>query len=84
MQTAGELPDLLEARGQLVDGHVDQGREVIVRRLAQAPQGKQHRGDPLLGTVVEVALDAPALGVGDLDETGARSAQLGLDPSSGR
>ena len=46
--------------------------------LAQAAQAEQHGGDPLLGAVVQVALDAPALGVGDLDEAGAGGAQLGL------
>ena len=45
-------------------------------RTAQPAQGEQHRGEPLLRSVVQVALDAPALGVGDLDEAGPGRAQL--------
>ena len=39
---------------------------------------QQHGREPLLRAVVEVALDPPPLGVGDLDETGARGAELVL------
>ena len=40
------------------------------------PQGQRERHQPLLRTVVEVALQAPALGVGRLDHARPRAAQL--------
>ena len=58
---------------------VDQCR-VLLGCLAQASQAEQYGGDPLLGTVMQVSLDASALAVGDLDQAGAGGAQLGLRP----
>ena len=45
------------------------------RVLGGEPQVDRQRGQPLLGAVVEVAHDPPPLGVGRLDEAGARGAQ---------
>ena len=77
MQAAGQRADLVEPCCELVDGEVEQF-DGLVGLCAQPPQAEEHRGDPLLRTVVEVALDALALGVGDLDQARARGAQLAV------
>ena len=86
MKAACELAHLLEPERELL------GREVerLVRLLPRAPQAaerEEHRGQPLLRAVVEVALDPPPLRVRHLDETalvigawsagGARNVPLG-------
>ena len=48
------------------------GRELGLRE----PQRERERDEPLLGAVVEVALEAPALGVLRLDEPRARGPDL--------
>ena len=76
MEPARELAQLVQAGGELLDRGVEQRGVAVVGRVAQPADGEQHRREPLLRAVVEVALDAPALGVGDLDESCARCAQL--------
>ena len=80
MQAARELADLLEPGRELVDRDVEQ-RVRAPPALARAGRGMSSTdGEPLLRAVVEVALDALALGVGDLDEPRARGPQLRLGP----
>jgi hypothetical protein len=60
-----------EALERLLDGRV--------RRSQAAPREtrlQQERREPLLGSVVQVALDPAALRVGGFDDAGARVAQL--------
>jgi hypothetical protein len=77
VQAACELADLVEACSELVDREHEQGIGLGCDR-AQAPEGEQHGRQPLLRPVVEVALDALALGVGDLDQSRTRRLQLVL------
>ena len=74
MQPAGELADVLEAAGELVDRLVEQLGS-LGRRLADTPEREQYPGEPLLGAVVEVPLDPLALLVGDLDQPRAGGEQ---------
>ena len=60
---------------QLGDGGVD----LVADLGAQQPQREREHHQPLLGAVVEVALEPPALGVARLDGARARRAQL-LEP----
>src|SRR4051794_34088357 len=78
MEPARQLAQLVEAGGELLDRSVEQLGASIVGGVAQAADREQHRRESLLRAVVEVALDAPALCVGDLDETRARGAELRL------
>jgi hypothetical protein len=49
---------------------------VAVEPLAGHAQGQRKRDEPLLGPVVEVALESLPLGVADLEQTRARAIRL--------
>ena len=72
VDAAGELAQLVERGAQLGDGGVD----LIADLGAQQPQREREHHQPLLGAVVEIALEPAALGIAGLDGTGARRAQL--------
>lgn len=73
VESVGELADLLQAGGELVDRYVDQ-RRALLGGLPDSTEREEDSGEPLLGTVVKVALDALTLGVGDLEEPRAGGA----------
>ena len=74
MQTARQLPQLVEPGRELVDDGVEHLPVAVDGVRAETPDRQEHRREPLLRAVVEVALDPPPLGVGDLDQPGARGA----------
>jgi hypothetical protein len=76
-----QLAQLLQRVGQLGEGRVDgrRGHAVVGDLAAGEPQMERQRDEPLLGAVVQVTLQAPALRVADLDQPQARGADL-LDP----
>ena len=79
MDAAGELAKLLERVPELVRGRPEQPLGLVRRRLQLAlgqPQRQRERHEPLLGAVVQVALQAPALDARRLDEARAGAAQL--------
>ena len=78
VDAARELAQLVEARLQLAGGALEQLAELGVGAGARARSADQQRerDEAGLGAVVEVALEAAALGVARLDEAGARRAQL--------
>jgi hypothetical protein len=81
VQPAGELAQLLQPGGELLDRAVQQA--VLLRgAVAKAAEVEEHRGEALLGAVVEVPLDPLPFLVGDLHEPGARGAQRVLRPLS--
>ena len=53
----------------------------VVQRRARQPQVQRERDEPLLGAVVEVALEPAPLVVAGLDDARARGAQL-LEPGA--
>ena len=57
-------------------GRVERAGPVGVELGAQQPQREREHDEPLLGAVVEVALEPPARGVAGLDGPGARRAEL--------
>ena len=73
MQTRRELAQLLQRRGQLLLRRVEQPRLVGVGREVHGEEAELDReGDELLlGAVVQVALEPPALGVAGADDAGA-------------
>src|SRR5204862_6904904 len=75
METARELADLLQPGRQLVDRRLEQV-PVLYGPVAHPAEAEQDRRQPLLCAVVEVALDPPPLGVGDLHEPRPRRLQL--------
>ena len=89
MDAAGELAQLLEGELELAPGGIEQlarERRVAVELAPREAQLDRERDEPLLGAVVEVALEAPALEHRDVDEPRARAlelldagAQLGLE-----
>ena len=84
MQAAGELAQLGGRLAELARRLLEQllrRRGVGVELLAREPQVERQRDQPLLGAVVEVALEAAALVVGGLDDPRPRRAQL-LDPGA--
>ena len=84
MDAARELPELGEREREVLGDLREHERGVRVAaadlRLGD-PDGQRHRHEPLLGAVVEVALDPPARGVAGLDDACARGGELlaGLD-----
>src|SRR5436190_3904564 len=74
MQAARELAELVQPSGELVDRLLEQIR--ALGRVMQPAEIQQDRGEPLLRAVVEIALNALALGVRDLDEARPRGAKL--------
>src|SRR3954453_3583437 len=74
MESARELAELLEPGRQLVDRLLEQ--IAALGRVAQAAEIQQDRRQSLLCAVVEIALDALALRVRDLDEARSRGAKL--------
>ena len=83
MQPARELAEILEAGRQLVDRDRRAAASRSPTDLAQPADRQQDSRQPLLRAVVQVALDAPALGVRDLDEAGARGPQGVHRPACG-
>ncbi len=80
VDAAGELAQLGGRLVELRKGFVQQlaGRgRVVVELAAHQAQAHGQRHQPLLGAVVEVALDPAAFLVPGLDDAGARGAQLG-------
>ncbi len=72
------------ARVELLLGAAEQllGRVGVLAQLALGQaHGQRERDEPLLGAVVQVALEPAALGGPGLDDPGARGAQL-LDPGA--
>ena len=94
MDAAGEVAQVLERQSGFLAGAAHQlGRHRVAlgSPLLRHPQVQRQRDQALLGAVVEVALDPPALGVGGLDDARAGAAQVGhlgghagstFDPSS--
>jgi hypothetical protein len=80
MEPAGELPNLLQARRELLAREVEELLTPRFGRLAKPAESEEHTGEALLGAVVEVALDALPLGVRDLDEARARGLQRLVGP----
>ena len=79
MDPACQLAQFLERFGEL-PAELGDDRHGSVRvgadlRLDE-PEAERHRDEPLLGTIVEVPLEAPPLGVPRLDDTGTRFAQV--------
>jgi hypothetical protein len=64
--------ELLARGGQVGAGTVGIGLEAPLDHA----QLERERHEPLLGAVVEIALQAPALGVAGLDDAGARAREL--------
>ena len=82
MDAARELAQLVERLGELVAGGVDEqlGRRRVLADVPLEEAQLHGEGDEaLLGAVVEVALEALALGVAGRDEALARRPQL-LEP----
>ncbi len=82
MDAPRQLAQLGERLLELLEGGVEELRAFGIGRFGAGEaqlQGERHQ--LLLGAVVEIALQAPALGVGDLDDAGARIAQL-IEPGS--
>ena len=77
---ARELAQLLEARGELLARRLEQrasaARDRPRARLRASRSCQRERDEPLLGAVVEVALEPAPLGVAGLDDAGARRGQL--------
>ena len=79
MDAARELAQLRERGVELVAGALEQlvGRErVLVQLRARDPDVERHRHEPLLGAVVQVALEPAALLEADAEHPLARAAQL--------
>src|SRR6187200_3705234 len=79
MDPPRELAQLLERASELVAGGVEQpaGRHRIDLELApREPELQRQRHQPLLGAVVEVALEASALEHRDLHEPRPRAAEV--------
>ena len=79
MDAAGELAQLLERGVELLAGAVEQrlgGLGVLAQAAARQAHVEGHRDQPLLGAVVQVALQAPALLQADAEHPLARRAQL--------
>lgn len=76
-----QLAQLGERLGKLLGGCIEQllGRGGLRADAgARKPQRQRQRHEPLLGPVMEVALEAAALGVGGLDDAGALRPDPGL------
>src|ERR1700758_2260329 len=80
MQPVGELTELGEPGAQLGEDSSELSlrlfRQFGVRRAANL-ELERCRHEPLLGAVVQVALDLPASSVGGFDDAGTRRANLG-------
>ena len=79
VDAARELAQLLERELQLLlraDHQALGGVGVLAHAALRQAQRQRHRDEPLLGAVVQVALQAAALGDAGLDEPLARGAQL--------
>ena len=89
MDSPGELPQLLERllelpmRGLELAGSLG----VTVQPRTKQPEPQRERDEPLLGAVVEVALESPARRVAGIDDARTRGAkllelraQLGVEP----
>ena len=79
VESARQLAQLVDPLSEIVLGR---GRGALGRSagsLLELRAGhaelERHRDELLLGAVVEIALESPALGVADLHEFGARSRQ---------
>ena len=76
---AGQLAELLDRRlevGRQGGQGVPHRRVARLRGGPDSPELHRQRDESLLGAVVEVALDPPALVVGGADDAGTRGAQL--------
>ena len=85
MDPAGELAQLVERRAQLgvglaeqLGGAVGLGAERGSRELQREPEREQ----PLLGAVMQIALEPAALLVSGGDDPRARGAQFPLEPAT--
>ena len=81
MQPAHQLAQLVARQRGLLARLVEQRGRGVGLLGQPAPGHREHvaeRDEPLLGAVVEVAPDAPALLVGRLDDAHARGRDLGL------
>ena len=82
MEAAREVAQLLERLRQLVRRLGEERVHVLARRVEELAhreaQRQRDRDEALLGSVVEVALQAPARLVGRADDADARLAQVGL------
>src|SRR5207247_2028741 len=79
MDAARQRAELLERLRELVRGGVEEGRGVLrIRRQLRLgePESEGKRDEALLRAVVEVALEAAALGVAGLQEALARMPEL--------
>ncbi len=79
MDPLRQLAQLGERLGQILGGERDQLLGLARRRRdlgLDEPQPDRDRDEPLLGAVVQVALDAAALGVAGLDDAQPRGGEL--------
>ena len=80
MQPAGQLAQLLEAGVELTGRVLQQlappGRIGLVEPGLGDAEEQRRRDEPLLGAVVEVALEAPTLLVAGADDAGARRLEV--------
>ena len=77
MDAAGELAQLAERDRELLGQPVDERLGVgVAHARLQEPQVEREADELLLGAVVEVALEAPARGVGRLHDAHPRDPQL--------
>ena len=87
MDPARELAQFLDRELELRCGLVGRRDRLVVfagsrgKPSAHAPQGERDRHEPLLGAVVQVALQPATLLVGRLDDPRPRATDLGLDGS---
>ena len=82
MNAVRQLAHLLDRDRELRPGVPDRGGRpgsAGERQLLRLPQARGKCDQPLLGAVVEVPLDPPALGVGGADEPRARRDEAGGD-----
>ena len=79
VDAARELAQLCHRLRELVARGRDEllRRRVVAEAVAEQPELQRDRDEPLLGTVVQVALQPPPLGVAGGDDPLARGLQLG-------
>ena len=79
MDAARQLAQLLDRELGLLAGLGDQlgrARRIALELRLGEPEREGHGDETLLGAVVEIALDPPALGVGGVDDALPRVAQV--------
>ena len=84
MDAVGELAKLVHREDKLSPGVVERERRLVAGRCRAArphARGPRQAGQPLLGAVVQMALEAATLGVGGDDKPCPRRSEPGREPS---